>query len=90
MWQRMQEPAYAEQMPVAQATLDAELSGRTHGRSSPPRTCEWRLKTDFRAEGRSEADAAVARRSSPVKSEGCKENPTNIDGGIAATRMPAR
>jgi len=36
MWQRMQEPAYAEQMRVAQATLDAELSGRTLGRSSPP------------------------------------------------------
>jgi len=25
------------------------------------RTCEWRLKTDFRAEGASEADAAVAQ-----------------------------
>lgn len=36
MWQRMPEPAYAEQMRVAQATLDAELSGRTHGRSGPP------------------------------------------------------
>ncbi len=36
MWQRMQDPVYAEQMRVAQATLDAELSGRTQGRSSAP------------------------------------------------------
>ncbi|MBM4724164.1 VOC family protein [Rhodococcus hoagii] len=36
MWKRLQEPAYAEQMRVAQATLDAELSGLTQGRSSAP------------------------------------------------------
>ena len=36
MWQRMQDPVYAEQMRAAQATLDAELSGRKHGRSSAP------------------------------------------------------
>lgn len=36
MWQRLQEPAYAEAMRVAQETLDAELSGRSHGRSSTP------------------------------------------------------
>ena len=34
MWQRLQEPVYAEQMRVAQATLDAELAGRAEGRSS--------------------------------------------------------
>ncbi|MFC8797647.1 VOC family protein [Promicromonospora sp. NPDC057138] len=36
MWQRLQEPAYAEGMRVAQETLDAELSGRQEGRSSAP------------------------------------------------------
>ncbi len=36
MWQRLQDPVHAEQMRVAQETLDAELSGRTHGRSSAP------------------------------------------------------
>lgn len=36
VWQRLQQPAYAEQMRVAQETLDAELSGRTQGRSSAP------------------------------------------------------
>ena len=36
MWRRLQDPVYAEQMRVAQATLDAELSGRTAGRSSAP------------------------------------------------------
>ncbi|WP_265523447.1 VOC family protein [Oerskovia flava] len=36
MWQRMQDPVYIEQMRVAQATLDAELSGRAEGRSSVP------------------------------------------------------
>lgn len=36
MWQRLQDPVYAEQMRVAQETLDAELSGRGHGRSSAP------------------------------------------------------
>ncbi|WP_046014975.1 VOC family protein [Microbacterium sp. SA39] len=36
MWQRLQEPAYAEQMRIAQETLDAELSGRSHRRSSAP------------------------------------------------------
>lgn len=36
MWARLQEPVYAEGMRVAQETLDAELSGRTRGRSSAP------------------------------------------------------
>ncbi|MGA6203228.1 VOC family protein [Nocardia testacea] len=36
MWRRLQEPVYAEVMRVAQETLDAELSGRGHGRSSAP------------------------------------------------------
>lgn len=36
MWQRLQQPEYAEQMRVAQETLDAELSGQAHGRSSAP------------------------------------------------------
>lgn len=36
MWQRLQQPQYAEQMRVAQETLDAELSGRSQGRSSAP------------------------------------------------------
>ncbi|MDN3027438.1 VOC family protein [Streptomyces sp. S.PB5] len=36
MWQRLQEPVYAEAMRVAQETLDAELSGRRDGRSSAP------------------------------------------------------
>ncbi|GAA4102076.1 VOC family protein [Nocardioides kongjuensis] len=36
MWQRLQEPRYAELMRVAQETLDAELSGRAEGRSSAP------------------------------------------------------
>ncbi|MFI2363770.1 VOC family protein [Promicromonospora sp. NPDC019610] len=36
MWQRLQDPVYAEGMRVAQATLDAELSGREQGRSSAP------------------------------------------------------
>lgn len=36
MWQRLQDPVYAEGMRVAQQTLDAELSGRGHGRSSAP------------------------------------------------------
>ena len=36
MWQRLQDPVYAEQMRVAQETLDAELSGRAQGRSSAP------------------------------------------------------
>lgn len=36
MWQRLQEPAYADQMRIAQETLDAELSGRTQRRSSAP------------------------------------------------------
>jgi len=36
VWQRLQQPAYAEQMRVAQETLDAELSGRAQGRSSAP------------------------------------------------------
>lgn len=36
MWQRLQEPAYAAQMRVAQETLDAELSGQRHRRSGAP------------------------------------------------------
>ncbi|MFE9702267.1 VOC family protein [Streptomyces sp. NPDC005930] len=36
MWQRLQEPAYADIMRVAQETLDAELSGRARGISSAP------------------------------------------------------
>jgi PhnB protein len=36
MWQRLQDPVYAEGMRVAQETLDAELSGRSEGRSSAP------------------------------------------------------
>lgn len=36
MWKRLQDPEYAETMRVAQETLDAELSGRHHGRSSVP------------------------------------------------------
>ena len=36
MWQRLQDPDYAEQMSKAQETLDAELSGRDQGRSSAP------------------------------------------------------
>ena len=35
-WRRMSEPMFAESMREAQETLDAELSGRTHGRSSTP------------------------------------------------------
>lgn len=35
-WERMAEPVYAEAMRVAQATLDAELSGRKTGLASPP------------------------------------------------------
>lgn len=38
MWKRLREPKYAEAMRVAQETLDAELSGRSHGRSSAPVT----------------------------------------------------
>ena len=36
MWSRFSQPAYAESMRIAQATLDAELSGSTTGRASPP------------------------------------------------------
>lgn len=36
MWKRLRDPGYAEAMRVAQETLDAELSGRRHGRSSAP------------------------------------------------------
>jgi len=36
MWKRLRDPGYAEIMRVAQETLDAELSGRRHGRSSAP------------------------------------------------------
>lgn len=36
MWRRLQDPVYAEVMRVAQETLDTELSGRDHGRSSAP------------------------------------------------------
>ncbi|HKN52815.1 MAG TPA: VOC family protein [Amycolatopsis sp.] len=38
MWKRLQDPGYAESMRVAQETLDAELSGRSQGRSSAPVT----------------------------------------------------
>jgi uncharacterized glyoxalase superfamily protein PhnB len=37
MWQRLQEPAFAENMRYAQESLDAELSGSITGRSSRPR-----------------------------------------------------
>ena len=37
MWQRLQEPVYADQMQVAQETLDAELSGQSRRRSSEVR-----------------------------------------------------
>lgn len=36
MWERLQDPGYAEGMRVAQETLDMELSGRQEGRSSAP------------------------------------------------------
>lgn len=36
MWSRFSQPEYAEAMRVAQATLDAELSGSTTGRASAP------------------------------------------------------
>jgi uncharacterized glyoxalase superfamily protein PhnB len=36
MWKRLGEPVYADAMRVAQETLDAELSGRHHGRGSAP------------------------------------------------------
>ncbi|MFI9047086.1 VOC family protein [Streptomyces sp. NPDC053427] len=36
VWKRLQDPVYAEAMRVAQETLDAELGGRHHGRSSAP------------------------------------------------------
>ncbi|MFI9769629.1 VOC family protein [Streptomyces sp. NPDC052415] len=35
-WRRLRDPVYAEGMRVAQETLDVELSGRLHGRSSAP------------------------------------------------------
>jgi len=36
MWSRFSQPEYIESMQVAQATLDAELSGSTTGRASAP------------------------------------------------------
>lgn len=36
MWERLQEPAYAEQMRLAQETFDAEMTGRAEARSSAP------------------------------------------------------
>ncbi|WP_152365293.1 VOC family protein [Microlunatus speluncae] len=36
MWQRLQDPVYADGMRIAQETLDAELAGRATGRSSAP------------------------------------------------------
>lgn len=36
MWRRLRLPVYAENMRIAQETLDAELSGRPRGRSSAP------------------------------------------------------
>lgn len=35
-WRRLAEAVYAESMRDAQQTLDAELSGREHGRASRP------------------------------------------------------
>lgn len=37
MWERLSQPAYADDMRVAQETHDAELSGADEGRSSAPR-----------------------------------------------------
>lgn len=36
IWERLQKPEHAEQMRIAQETLDAELAGRSSGRSSAP------------------------------------------------------
>lgn len=36
MWRRLSDPVYADPMRIAQETLDAELSGRSGGRSSTP------------------------------------------------------
>lgn len=36
MWERLGEEGYAEDMRIAQETLDAELSGRSQGRRSAP------------------------------------------------------
>lgn len=36
MWRRLSDPVYADRMRIAQETLDAELSGRSAGRSSTP------------------------------------------------------
>lgn len=36
MWRRLSETRYAEQMRIAQETLDIELTGTMHGRSSAP------------------------------------------------------
>ena len=36
MWQRLRQPVYAKAMRIAQETLDAELSSRSHGRCSMP------------------------------------------------------
>ncbi|MBK3577560.1 VOC family protein [Streptomyces sp. MBT65] len=36
MWERLRQPEYAEAMRIAQETFDAELSGRSDGRSSAP------------------------------------------------------
>ncbi len=36
MWQRLQQPVYAENMRYAQESLDAELSGSSAGRASAP------------------------------------------------------
>lgn len=37
MWERLAQPAYADDMRVAQETLDTELAGTEQGRSSTPR-----------------------------------------------------
>ncbi|MGK2865806.1 MAG: VOC family protein [Mycobacterium sp.] len=36
IWDRLQQPDYADDMRIAQASLDIELSGRNHGRDSAP------------------------------------------------------
>jgi hypothetical protein len=36
MWRRLSETRYAEQMRIAQETLDTELTGDAHGWSSAP------------------------------------------------------
>lgn len=42
MWERLQQPKYAESMREAQMTLDEALAGRADGRSSAPRRTDDR------------------------------------------------